>query len=87
MMVAQNKQQKAFLVYKYSNEPELKNIDSLKHISHFLFKSWVKSEKGGVFCTNQQAVNQQKKVFKHLLTQMGNNLLKNKSIMNISLPV
>ena len=54
---------------------------------HYLFKEWVRRKNGGVICTNENIINEQKKIFKSVLTMMKNNLLSGGSILNISLPV
>lgn len=42
---------------------------------------------GGVLCVNEAIINEQKKIFKSVLTMMKNNLLNGTNILNISLPV
>lgn len=54
---------------------------------HFLFNEWKVSKNGGVICTNETIIEEQKKVFKLILSRMGSNFFKHKSIMNFSLPV
>ena len=54
---------------------------------HYLCKEWVRRKEGGVICTNETIINEQKKMFKHVITTFGNNILKGGSILNISLPV
>ncbi len=43
---------------------------------HYLFKDWVRGKNGGVICTNQDAINGQKKLFKEAITKLGKNILK-----------
>lgn len=31
---------------------------------HYLFKEWARSKSGGVICTNQDTINNQKRLFK-----------------------
>ena len=63
----------------------LENHDRLTE--HFLFTEWKIAKNGGVVCTNETIITEQKRVFKLILAKMGNNLLKHKSIMNFSFPV
>lgn len=54
---------------------------------HYLFNDWRISKSGGLVCTNQEQINEQKKVFKWILSQLKKNVFKGKSILNISFPV
>lgn len=38
-------------------------------------------------CKDSNPISEQKKVFKHILTTMGKNVLHNKGLLNVSLPV
>ena len=54
---------------------------------HYLDREWVRGKNGGLLCINERILSEQKKVLKHVFTTFGKNLLHNKGIMNISLPV
>ena len=54
---------------------------------HYLFKEWIRIKNGGVVCTNQAIIAEQKRLFKYFLTKMGSNLLKGGNIFKISIPV
>jgi len=51
-------------------------------------KDWIHDDKnGGMIYINKVKIEEQKKVFKFILKQIGANLIKGKSILNISLPI
>jgi hypothetical protein len=54
---------------------------------HYLYKDWTRVKAGGVKCFNEKIVNEQKKLFKKIITKMGQSILKGGGILNISLPV
>jgi hypothetical protein len=54
---------------------------------HYLFEDWQVAKNGGVICTNEAMINEQKKVFSHIIKSIGKNIFKSKNILNISLPV
>lgn len=54
---------------------------------HPLFKDWVIHKKGGVLCTDEVSINNQKKVFKCIIAQIGSNIMHRKNILNISFPI
>ena len=54
---------------------------------HYMFVDWKKLSKGGVVCINQEHIDDQKKVFKTVIGQLGSRIAKMKGIMNISLPI
>lgn len=43
---------------------------------HYLFKEWKRIKGGGVVCTNEKQVNNQKNLFKTGLSRMGKGILK-----------
>ena len=54
---------------------------------HFLFSEWNRKFTGGIVCKDSNPINEQKKVCKHILTTMGKNVIQNKGLLNVSLPV
>lgn len=55
---------------------------------HYLFKDWSRRKDGGVLCKNEELVNNQKRLFKDLISRLGSNILKKGTgVLNISLPV
>jgi|JI6StandDraft_1071083.scaffolds.fasta_scaffold05571_7 hypothetical protein len=54
---------------------------------HYLFEDWQVAKSGGVICTNEAMINEQKKVFSHVIKSIGKNIFKSKNILSISLPV
>lgn len=54
---------------------------------HPIFVDWKRLAKGGVVCVNQEHIDEQKKVFKTCLAQLGSRFSKMKGVMNFSLPI
>ena len=54
---------------------------------HPLVSEWQRHESGALVCVNEKILGEQKKVVRHLISSFGRNILKNKDIFNISLPV
>lgn len=54
---------------------------------HVWEDDWAILKNEGVICTNEKILKEQKKIFGHVLKSLGSNILKSKSILNISLPV
>jgi hypothetical protein len=48
---------------------------------------WIKGEDGGLICTNEKLLSEHKKIFKHIISSIGTNILKGGNILNVSLPV
>jgi len=48
---------------------------------------WKRGKEGGMICINEKVITEQKKIFKHILSSLGSNLLKGVNILNVSLPV
>jgi hypothetical protein len=54
---------------------------------HYLFLDWERLPNGGVICHNEVIIGEQKKIFKKMITKMGESLFKGSGILNVSLPV
>lgn len=77
-----------YIHHNFKLRPEAE-IDRQKSVEteHYFSQDWEKAQAGGIVCVNEKMVNEQKKIFKHILASFGKNLFKMKGVLNISLPV
>jgi len=57
--------------------------------THYYTNEFERYKSGGIICINEKSINEQKQVFKKVLTSLGSRLFQIKSggILNVSLPV
>jgi hypothetical protein len=55
--------------------------------NNLLAEEWLRLEEGGLTCINETKIKEQKQIIKKILVKLGETILKQKNIMQISLPV